>query len=198
MTTSDTQTTSASYDDGLLSSTGIMAFGLYSVFLVLAIVAGLICIWPEDKSDWLSPVLSSDKRFFLVVALSGSLGSFVHMATSFADFVGNRALRRSWLWWYILRPFIGLSWSLLVYFVLRGVMFSGAASLSNVNPFGIASVAGLIGMFSKQATDKVREIFDAFFRTERTAVRADTSKPFYGTGPGGMSRSTGSGASPSA
>jgi len=171
-------------DDSLMSNFGILIFGVYTILLAVAIIAGLVVIWPDEKQMLMQGILGPDTRFMLVVALSGALGSYVHMATSFAEFVGNRMLMRSWLWWYILRPFIGLSWSVLVYFVLRGVMFSGTSSMASVNPFGIAAVAGLIGMFSKQATDKVREIFDAFFRTERAVGRADASpRTVYGTGP---------------
>jgi hypothetical protein len=53
----------------------------------------------------------------------------------------------------------------LFYFALRGGLFSANTSTDNINPFGIAALAGLVGLFSKQATDKLREIFDTMFRT---------------------------------
>jgi hypothetical protein len=40
-----------------------------------------------------------------------------------------------------------------------------ATNVGAINPFGIAALAGLVGMFSKQATDKLAEIFKALFRT---------------------------------
>ena len=51
---------------------------------------------------------------------AGALGSLVHCLTSFADFVGNRNLRQSWVWFLILRTPIGFALALLFYPVLRG------------------------------------------------------------------------------
>jgi hypothetical protein len=96
----------------------------------------------------------------------GALGSYIHSATSFADYVGNRRLNRSWVWYYILRTFIGMSVALLFYFVIRGGLLSAGAGADAVSVFGIAAVSGLVGLFSKQATDKLGEVFNTLFRTE--------------------------------
>jgi hypothetical protein len=99
--------------------------------------------------------------------LSGALGSYVHVATSFATYVGNRSLEMRWTWWYILRPFIGMALALIFYFVIRGGFFPAGdnENLKSVNLFGIAAVSGLVGLFSKHAADKLRELFDNLFRT---------------------------------
>jgi len=34
-----------------------------------------------------------------------------------------------------------------------------------LNPFGAVAICGLSGMFSKQATEKLREVFEDFFKT---------------------------------
>ena len=95
------------------------------------------------------------------------MGSYVHAATSFASYVGNRRLVLSWAWWYALRPFIGMTLALIFYFVVRGGLLSTGAEAGNMSVFGVAAVAGLVGMFSKQGTDKLRELFDNLFRTAR-------------------------------
>lgn len=97
--------------------------------------------------------------------LIGALGSFIHAATSFATYVGNESLKESWMWWYVLRPFMGMALALIFYFVLRGGMLSGGAKAEDISLFGIAAVAGLVGMFSKQATDKLEDVFDNLFKT---------------------------------
>jgi hypothetical protein len=98
--------------------------------------------------------------------LAGAFGSYVHAATSFVTYVGNRTLRASWTWWYLLRPVLGMVLAVIFYFVVRGGLLSAGAAASEVSPFGIAAVAGLVGMFSKQATDKLQEVFDNLFRTK--------------------------------
>lgn len=104
-------------------------------------------------------------RLLLIVLLAGALGSYVHATTSFVDYVGNRKLTSSWVWWYLLRPFVGMALALVFYFVVRGGFISPGASGEDMNPFGIAALAGLVGMFSKQATDKLNEVFSTFFKT---------------------------------
>ncbi|MGH9901718.1 MAG: IPT/TIG domain-containing protein, partial [Pyrinomonadaceae bacterium] len=110
-----------------------------------------------------------EERLLLLVIIAGALGSYVHAATSFADYVGNKKFTSSWTWWYLLRPFIGVALALILYFAIRGgfllLVTSGAEAADNINPFGVAALAALTGMFSKQATDKLDEVFSALFKT---------------------------------
>jgi hypothetical protein len=109
--------------------------------------------------------VTPDTALLLLVVAVSMLGSFIHAATSFATYAGNRRLYSSWVWWYLLRAAIGASLALIVYFVVRGGLFSGTATSESLNPYGIAGIAGLSGLFSKQATDKLREIFDTVLAT---------------------------------
>jgi hypothetical protein len=108
-------------------------------------------------------------RLLLLVLLAGAIGSYIHASSSFVDYLGNRTLISSWVWWYLLRPFIGMMLALLFYFVFRGgfitagVNQGGEAAASFINPFGIAAMAGLVGMFSKVAADKLNEVFLTLF-----------------------------------
>jgi IPT/TIG domain len=105
---------------------------------------------------------SLDERLILLVIIAGALGSFIHSATSFSDYVGNRKFVSSWAWWYVLRSFVGIALALTLYFVVRaGFVTAGADAMS---PFGIATLAALAGLFSKQATDKLEEVFTTMFR----------------------------------
>jgi hypothetical protein len=106
-----------------------------------------------------------DMRLFMLVLVSGGLGAFVHTATSFGDFVGNEKLASSWTWWYFLRPFIGMVMAGIVYVVFRGGFLTAGPSSGEINLYGTVALACLVGMFSKQATDKLSEVFDTLFRT---------------------------------
>lgn len=163
-------------------------FGVYLVGLNLAIVYLLFRMWPGQipiKADHL-PVtiiprflvidLWTEARFLALVALAGALGSYIHLATSFADYAGNRQLVKSWQWWYILRPFIGSALALVVYFAVRGGLIAGASGAENLSPYGLSALAGLTGMFSKQATEKLKEIFENLFKSEQPP-RADPLAP---------------------
>ena len=108
-------------------------------------------------------------RLLLLVLLAGAIGSYIHASSSFVDYLGNRTMITSWIWWYLLRPFIGMMLALLFYFLFRGgfitagVNSGGEGAASFINPFGIAAVAGLVGMFSKVAADKLNEVFLTLF-----------------------------------
>lgn len=105
---------------------------------------------------------SLDERLLFLVMVAGALGSYIHSATSFADYVGNRKFATSWMWWYAFRPFVGVALAVILYFVVRAGFLTGGAD--DVSPYGVATMAALAGMFSKQATDKLEEVFLTVFR----------------------------------
>ena len=162
-----------------LSDKKIVLIGLFLLFVSVVLVYLIIVIWPtniEDitkRSDYEISLIGSrfkidiDTGLIILVLLVGGLGSFIHASTSFATFVGNRSFTNSWLWWYLFRPFIGMAISLILYFVVRAglVFLTVEQKIPSINPFGAAAIAGLSGMFSKQATDKLRDIFDNLFKT---------------------------------
>jgi hypothetical protein len=55
--------------------------------------------------------------------------------------------------------------ALVFYFVIRGGFLTTSGGAKDINPYGIAALAGLVGMFSKQATDKLSEVFSTLFRS---------------------------------
>ena len=96
----------------------------------------------------------------LVVIIMGALGGFIHAATSFASYAGNRTLRVSWLWWFWLRIPLGATLALGFYFVLRAGFVGVQESSVDINSYGAAAFAFLTGAFSKQAIDKLEELFN--------------------------------------
>ena len=180
-----------------------LAVGLYLVVVVCLSIYTLIAIFPEVNMRPLTPAQASAtnaghkwealvslefnplKVFGLEVMkqlepaqgllfmafLAGILGSFMHAGQSFAKYVGNEQLTSSWACWYILRPPVGGVLGLLFYFVLRAGLLS--ASVDAVSPYGVVAFGALAGWFSKQATDKLAEVFENLFRTEKTGETRD-------------------------
>ena len=63
---------------------------------------------------------------------------------------------------------VGIGLALLVYLVIRGGFLTGSFSASadvatNVNPFGIAAISALTGMFAREASAKLSEVFSNTF-----------------------------------
>ncbi|MBM2821895.1 MAG: putative integral rane protein [Thermoleophilia bacterium] len=167
-----------------MGTKGTIALGIPLLILGGALVYGLLAIWPAVAAATAEPSVTaessngeeisffglfsytatSDTALILLVVFASALGSYVHAATSFGDYVGNRELRRSWTWWYLLRFWVGIAIALLFYFALRGGFLVADGSSSDLNPYGIAALAGMTGLFSKQAADKLNEVFVTAFR----------------------------------
>jgi hypothetical protein len=166
----------------------IMLFGLYLIVLNLVLFYLLFRIWPGKVPVSVDPTrvkiipgvfepwLWPETRYLCIVSIVGALGAYIHLATSFTEFLGNRNFYSSWKWWYGLRPFIGSALAILVYFAARGGLVSGTSGASDLSPYGIGALAGLAGMFSKQATDKLREVFENLFKTTHPPTRKDSGK----------------------
>ena len=174
---------------------------IYLLGMFIAIVYLLIKLWPGVGDSlttdflWGPVTLPLDVRLFLIAAVAGALGAYVHLATSFADYAGNQQLTASWIWWYVFRPFIGMALAEIVYLAIRGGFFNtGGATSANISPYGVAAITALTGLFSKQATDKLREVFETLFRTQRKVERKDALPTVGppappGAPPGGLAKS---------
>lgn len=112
-------------------------------------------------------------ELFLAVMLSGALGSYIHGVNSFVSYVGNRRFLASWAPWYFLRPFMGVAMAVVFYVAVRGGVLVLSGGNGQVDPYGMMTVAALAGMFSKQASDKLAEVFDTLFRSRGDDERRD-------------------------
>jgi hypothetical protein len=164
---------------------GKILLGLFLILVGALLVYLLVVLWPAVQAATAARQPSQtnamqaktisffgasyspdpDVTLLLLVAVLSALGSYVHAAQSFVDFAGNRRLVVSWIWWYMFRIFIGVALAEIFYFAIRAGFFGTDTPTSDINPYGIAAVAGLVGLFSKQATDKLREVFETLFRT---------------------------------
>jgi len=107
--------------------------------------------------------VSRDVGLLLLVVLVGAIGSLVHAGRSIYWHAARRELRRSRWPKYILLPFIGPVMALVLYFVIRGGLFAGT-EISEANIYGFLAVAGLSGMFSEQAAEKLKSLAEDIFK----------------------------------
>lgn len=107
--------------------------------------------------------LLRDVRLFVVVTAAGGMGALVHVLRSLYEYVGNQSLRRRWLLMYVLEPYIGALMALVFYFVLRGGLTTTTASSNDINPYGVTALAALVGMFSREAVQKLNDVFKTVF-----------------------------------
>jgi len=128
----------------------MLGFGAYFIILSVLLLYVVIKIWltsdtagsPIVLFGFIELCVEGEVRLIVIAAVFGALGSLTHAMTSFATYVGNRRFMTSWTWWFILRPFIGMSLALIFYFVVRGGFFTLAADTNAVSSFGIAGLGG--------------------------------------------------------
>lgn len=106
-----------------------------------------------------------EKKMWLIVLLVGALGACLHGLVSLGEFTGNREFNTNWVSWYAMRPFVGGVLALLFFFLTRGG-FVGEAN-NETNFYGIIALAGLIGLFSKQALYKLSDIADTLLASNK-------------------------------
>ena len=156
---------------------------LYLVILALGMIVAIIAFWPVippegvDQSAsqvtqflWWRVDLQLELRLLVTVVMAGALGGLIHCLRSLIRYVGTRELARSWYLYYLGVPLVGGILSLLFYFVLRGGLFSPQVSVSETNPFGFVAVAGLVGMFSDKAAEKLKELADSLFAEQKKST----------------------------
>ena len=168
------------------SHLGAFWLGLLLVMMVaLALLAlyGLWAFWPSEGKK--VPVASKtvhflghhrsmrrENLFFVMVAFAGALGSALHSLRSLVDYIGERELRWSWVPFYLVRPILGAVLATLLYVVLRAGLFSPSSSSQQASPYGFAAVAGLAGLFSDQAIEKLKKVAEELF--EKPPPRKDS------------------------
>lgn len=166
--------------------------GIYLTLASLLLVYLLLMLWPREvlqqdgmpvtPVQWIQEVtllggykftLDNEIRILLVVLLSGALGSMIHALKSFIAYTGAGSFKRSWIWWYILRAPLGGALALVFYLAIRGGLLAKGAAGTEVSVFGIGAIASLVGLFTEQATNKLKEVFDTLFSTSKSAEGPD-------------------------
>lgn len=116
-----------------------------------------------------------DKDLLLLVVFAGALGGALHGLRSLYWYTGLRSLLKSWTLMYFLLPFTGATMAVIFYVIIRAGLLPFQPAPKNVS-LGIVAVAILVGLFSQQASIKLKDIFDAFFAKPESGPPAE-SKP---------------------
>jgi hypothetical protein len=158
-----------------VSRAGVVLFTVLLPALAVLFLYHLWAFWPaptaggasaEKTVDYLGLwklEVSRETVLFVVVALAGALGGLIHALRSLVTYVGHRRLLWSWAPFYLTLPVIGALGGTVFYIVFRAGLFSPSTSADEASPFGFAAVALLVGLFSEQALEKLRELAGNLF-----------------------------------
>lgn len=97
-----------------------------------------------------------------MVLMVGALGAIVGGSRRFLYFATRDELTKRDEWSYLIRPMQGAALAVIVYFTLRGG-YLGQDQNAPVNPYGIAALSALVGLFTRHAVSKLTDVFDTVF-----------------------------------
>ncbi len=159
-----------------VSALGVIVLGVVMAAASVLALYGLWRFWPAPSpAIGLAPVtakfsyfgwrlsLTRDQQFFVIVALAGTIGALLHGLRSLSLYIGERYLFRSWIAYYVLLPLVGAILATMVYLVLRAGLLPGGTGSSQPDPYGITAIAALVGLFSAQAAEKLKAVFETLF-----------------------------------
>jgi hypothetical protein len=169
-----------------VSPGGIILMAIYLIVLSILLVYAILQFWPPQLPPeqveknveflyWKIPI-SVELRLLVVVVLTGALGGQIHTLRSFVWYVGNRKLITSWLMQYLLTPFEGASLALVFYFIICASFFPANTTTQNMNIYGFAGLAGLVGLFSNMAVKKLRDMAEQLLGAPETGKDSLESK----------------------
>ncbi len=119
-----------------------------------------------------------------MVLMAGALGALVGVSRRFLYFAGREELTRRDEWSYLMRPLQGAALALIVYFTLRGG-YLGQDQKAPVNPYGVAALSALVGLFTRHAMSKLTDVFDTLFGKPKEETNAPQVRPAAHTAPEG-------------
>ncbi len=125
---------------------------------------------PYMKNEVKKPACLIDLNTLIMVliALGGFLGNMVHIATSLTNFIGADRFRKRWIMWYCVKPFIAAALAICIYILFRAGFLNGSNSTTNINLYGVVSIAILAGLFTDRATKKLGQVFAVVFQEGAT------------------------------
>lgn len=159
----------------------ISAIVTISIAVVLVLLYALWKFWPTEAilaASAPQPVhifgitrtVSTEIRLFVIVAISGALGGLMHSTRSVAWYVGHGGLRWRWIPYYVVTIVLGAGLASVFYLVVRGGVFTGKATSGDVNPYGFAAIAALVGLFTEEALNMLKRVAQEVFAEATTGA----------------------------
>ena len=131
----------------------------------------------EGKFSFACPA-APDKTMVLMVLLAGALGGLVHALRSLFWYAGEQKLLVNWVPMYVLLPFWSSALGFVFYLVIRAGLYQPTAGTSYL----LVGLAALVGLFSAQATEKLKAIAEGVSvkpRKAQTRHRRRTRPPMF-------------------
>lgn len=154
-------------------TTRVVAIWL-GLFVLLSVAGTLLATsppsWPLAWRPLFQTEHHSDLNEALAMLFAGGIGSAItSLLAFFRHASAEKNFDRAWAPWYVARPVMGMLLGLIFYFLIKGGLWStvgNEAVQEDLNRWSLAGIGALVGLFSNQAIEKLRELFHVLFRVE--------------------------------
>ncbi|UII31181.1 S1 family peptidase [Fulvivirga ulvae] len=160
--------------------------GLWLFFYAICSLAGLYTVFNPELLGQYIPNEKAEAEAInesLIMLFSAGIGSSI---TSILAYLLHASEKKdfdlAFVPWYFARPMMGMLLGLIFYFAMKGgilvlTMDEAREGPQNLNDFALAAVGALVGMFSKNALEKLREVFNTLFNTKDVSEAVSDESP---------------------
>lgn len=165
-----------------------VAIGLWLLAFAIVSMVGCFAVISPPKwlTSWFPGLSESAGQAILAVFAAGVGAGITSICAYLRHACDERDFEFSYAPWYIGRPIMGMLLGLIFFFVLKGGLLATttsdtASGAAEMDDWAIAALAAMVGMFSNNAIEKLRELFHTLFQTQdradaETAQKIDKNK----------------------
>jgi hypothetical protein len=109
----------------------------------------------------------------IIVLFAAGLGSWINTTRGYLKHAStDQDFESAYIPWYIARPFQGMLLGLVFYFAIRGGLLvltleaGNNVQVKDLNDLALAAIASMVGLLSKNAIDKLRDLFHTLFASK--------------------------------
>lgn len=145
---------------------------VFSAISVIGLLWSFLFISRQDLEPGANIKGISQIQELLVIMFAAGVGSSV---TNILGFLSHASVQKdfdpAYTPWYIARPVLAMLLGLIFYFVIKGgliVLTAGntTSGVNELNLWTLSAIGALVGLFSQNAFEKLRKLFDTLFITE--------------------------------
>jgi hypothetical protein len=143
---------------------------VFTGFLILGLSFTLNSIsWPDWTMKWLER--TPDFTNAMATMFGAGIGSSLATIQAYLEHASDKKdFDIAYVPWYIARPLMGMLLGLIFYFLLREgllAVLTDRSTPETLSEAGLIGVGALVGLFSKEAIEKLRELFNTLFSTRK-------------------------------
>ncbi|MFG2638970.1 hypothetical protein ACGFX8_35580 [Streptomyces sp. NPDC048362] len=164
----------------------LLIMSIFLLCLAVLLLYTIFCLWPtpvptpirgnetrKEVVSWFGVTFTvrHDQLALLLVLLSGALGGTLKRISRISH-IRTIPGRVPPIYTYITMPFIGSMLAFITYLIIQAGFMAPSNQSTYIDPFQIAGMAALTGLFAEEASRKLESVFNTW-----SPKKSDARKP---------------------